>query len=375
MQKYSKISLIAFLLPTVIILLYSSIALYIHDPLMIWHKPFFRKNLTYSTMRESAISYIRDYDFDSAIFGSSYSENTSSKSASDILNGKFFNLSMSGSTNYEKNLLMNYLLKHKKIKQILYLSDIAYFTLRTDSVNYSASNYDFLYNDDKIDDYKIYLNYKYLPCSLIFSNSENCIGSPKDIDKPYAWEKRKIHYERFGGFDVWLKHKDNDQLKQDFERWLKLPDKISDIQLDEDYKNGLKKYLEDYLFSTVRLHPETKFYIIISPVSDIELSARLRDTENYYYKKYNLYLKYLTEENLKNLEVYAFDDMNEIGKIENYKDATHYKTDINNFILTSVAKKKHLITDKNVDEYLDKVYQKAVKFDFKGYIEKIRALY
>ena len=38
------------------------------------------------------------------------------------------------------------------------------------------------------------------------------------MDKPYAWDTEEINMKRFGGFDVWLKNKDNGELQKDFER-------------------------------------------------------------------------------------------------------------------------------------------------------------
>ena len=112
MQKYSKLSFKLFLIITSLMLIYSSVAIFINDPLRIWHKPLFHSKNRYSyTIRESARAMIREERFDSLIIGNSHSENTSSKKAGEILDGEFLNLSISGSTLYEKNLIITYLLK------------------------------------------------------------------------------------------------------------------------------------------------------------------------------------------------------------------------------------------------------------------------
>ena len=112
MEKYSKKVLIIYLIIFGLLSIYAAAAIYIHDPLQVWHKPFFRKDFnTYSyTIRESAKAMIRDYDFDSVIIGNSFFENASARKTSEILNngGKFFNFAMSGGTAYEKNLILNY---------------------------------------------------------------------------------------------------------------------------------------------------------------------------------------------------------------------------------------------------------------------------
>lgn len=64
-----------------------STLLYIYDPLMLYHKPYFRKETFSTDMRVQAKAIIDNYDFDSIIIGSSILENTSAKEANDKLGG------------------------------------------------------------------------------------------------------------------------------------------------------------------------------------------------------------------------------------------------------------------------------------------------
>lgn len=376
MEKYSKISLIIFPIIIVVILLYSIIALYIHDPLQIWHKPFFRKNFqTYSyNIRESAKALIRDYDFDSVIIGNSHSENTSSKKASEILaNGKYFNLSISGSTMYEKKLFLDYLFNQKTIKHVVYILDSNYMSQKTGNKSFPVENYNFLYNNNPFDDYKIYLNDKYLFCSFVYSNKENCIGKNIDIDRPYAWDKEEKYIKRFNGFENWIKNKEHSQIKDLFKDVLKTPKNINTKTLDIEYFIKSHEYINDYLYEVIKNNPTVKFYLVIPPVSDLMLALELRDKQQSFAKSID-FIKYLVEQNkqYKNVELYAFDDIDNISDIKLYKDRTHFKTEINYFILESIAKKEHLLTADNADDYIKKVTQKAKNVDFDYYYDKIK---
>ena len=177
MEKHSKLSLQIFLSITLIAITYALVAMFLHDPLQIWHKPFFRSKLTYSyTMRESARAFIRDYKFDSVIMGNSLFENISAQKAKEILGGKFFNLSISGGTMYEKHLILNYLLKRRKIKTVIINPNADCTNLEITPRLFDLNQYNFLYNNNPFDDFKIYLNDKLFLGTLCFSNNKNYIG-------------------------------------------------------------------------------------------------------------------------------------------------------------------------------------------------------
>lgn len=374
MQKYSKLSLIYFIKIVSIIVLYIATVIFLHDPLQIWHSPFFRQQITYSNnIRESAKAMIRNEDFDSVIIGNSHFENTSCKIAENLFGGKFINLSISGSTLYEKNLILTYLLKRKNIKQVIDLLDENYLNLSIEPHQYKTKQYSFLYNNNPFDDYKIYLNNKYFFATLFFSNHPKYIGFTRNIDKPYAWENNWFHNQRFGGFEKWLKHKNNEQIKDYFKKILDTPLEINKQNISEEYKKQLHKYLDEYLIENIKKYPNIEFDIVISPISNIELARRIRDKENQY-AKYCEALKYLTskKDSYSNLKLYAFNNDLNLSKIENYKDGTHYKTWVNHYILKSIKINKYELNSKNIDKYLKDVYNIAKQFNYEYYYNQIK---
>ena len=371
MQKYSKLSLILFSITCLIVLPYIVLSIYIIDPLQIWHKSFFDTNTSSYTIRESAKAFIRDNEFDSVILGNSHSENTSAKKASEILGGKFLNLSMSGSSLDEKYILLKYLLKRKNIKQVVFLMDTQYQYLNRIK---NTSSFDFLYDDNPYNDIKIYLNNKYFLCALGWQKKSKCkIRHNLNIDCPYYWEDKELYMKRFGGFNNWLIHKNDKQISRNFNTLLRTPLSLNNDKIDEEYSEKLGKYLNKYLLNIINDNPNIKFYIIISPISDLALAHSIRDN-NLLYAKKMLLLKYLTEfqSEHKNIEIYAFDNISTTSKIEDYKDLEHYKSWINYYILNSIAQKKHGITIYNREEYAQEVYSKAKNIDYNYYINEIK---
>ncbi|WP_302616456.1 hypothetical protein, partial [uncultured Desulfovibrio sp.] len=76
--------------------------LYITDPLQLFHKSFFHKDKMYYSMREQAAGIINSFEFDSVILGTSMLENTSAREASQKIGGIFVNISLAGSSFYER---------------------------------------------------------------------------------------------------------------------------------------------------------------------------------------------------------------------------------------------------------------------------------
>lgn len=374
MQKNSKLSFILFVIICFILILYSIFAIYLHDPLQIWHKPFFRHEITYSKeIRESAKAMIRNEQFDSIIIGDSRSENISCKSAEKIFGGKFINLSISGSTLYEKNLILTYILKRKKIKKVIFILDDFSVDLLVEPRMYNTKQYSFLYNDNLYDDYKIYLYDKYFYKTILLNNSKECIGEVLNMDRPFAWDEIPDFIDRFGGFENWIKCKDNEQIIDYFKLILSTPQSINTNPLTNHYKERLAVFFNSYFFSNVSKERNTQFYLIISPVNELELARRIR-AKNQFLAKQNEILTYLVNIGLQyeNLKIFAFNNDPNLINIKDYKDGTHYTTSISLYILESLNSNKYVINFSNLKKYIDDVNNIAVNFDYEYYYNQIK---
>lgn len=370
MEKYSKLSLKIFIITIVMFMFYVPSVIYLRDPLQVWHKNF-KGPETYSHIRHSAKALIRNYDFDSVIIGNSHSENTSAKMAENLLGGKFFNLSISGSTMKEKQIILNYLFKQKRIKKVVYIVDIHYQELKKEAKAFSLDNYDFLYNENPFDDYRVYLNNKYIYCTLGLAKISSCTKTIANMDKPYAWENNQRHMARFGGFNKWIENKKDGQIKEAFEIIMNTSLEIASQDVNAQYKIDLKKYVNEGLISLIESNPDIEFYLVIPPVSNIELAISIR---NGTFNKQKVLLDYLVmqSQNYSNLKIYAFDDENSIGKVENYKDLFHFNPQINSYILASIKNGKHQVDYNNINKYIKATYVKALSVDLQYYQNLVR---
>ena len=128
------------------------------DPLHIFTAPHDPKAALFSTdQRIQNAGYIKSFDFDSVIIGNSHMENLSHSKTADYLPGKWFNLSMSGSRNNERKIVLEKAFREKELKQVL--------LLLTGDLQYNPTEgFDFLYDRNPFNDIFIYLNQMYSEC-------------------------------------------------------------------------------------------------------------------------------------------------------------------------------------------------------------------
>ena len=82
--NYKKLSLCT-LLPIAVTIISFFVVLFVYDPASIFHKPWGRPFTVHDDMRIQNLALIREFEFDSVIIGSSYTQNTSSTEAGSIL--------------------------------------------------------------------------------------------------------------------------------------------------------------------------------------------------------------------------------------------------------------------------------------------------
>ena len=323
MHKKYKLYFFIILLPIVFLGLVVPIGFYVYDPLQIFHKHWFvPENTLNSNMRLQAAGLINNYDFDSVIIGNSILENTSAREASEVLGGKYINLSLSGSGPYERSIVLNYLLKKRKIKTII------------------------------------------LQIDLNFNNS----GHEVDIDRPNAWKDNPGVKSRFGGIDKWITYHNHRQLSNLMHNTLS---NISSLDIKSTQINSFEnetsklEFVDNYLISFVRSYKDVRFIFIVPPYSRLYYAIEARQNG---LGLYFSWLRYLTKlaEKYSNLEIYAFGDRDFVDDIANYRDIYHYSEEINSFMLHAIASKDGLLTKDNIDQYIETVDQLTREYDIQA---------
>ncbi len=357
------------------------ILLYIYDPFMLFHKPYFRTTTYHSDMRLQAKGIIDNVDFDSVILGTSILENTSVKEAGQKLGGKWVNLSLWGSDFNERKIVFEYAIKHKDIKHILFSIDG--FVLRNgDRENFDSWRIDLkIYTDGLFwQKYKRYLDKKFIRCARKWSKDKDCVGDKKDLETLTQDEYRSSK-KHFGGFANWSEWQKNEAIKQ-YNEYVKndfRPKSDETKRLDFE---GQKIYLQESILQMIKQNPQVEFSLIFPP--HLRVYYALFPFSQAHHKGINgkeifaetrAILKWLVAEvaNLKNAKIYGFDDLDYADNVTNYIDHEHYWFDMNSMQLDAIANGTHILTPQNIDKYLSTMESKIKNYDIAPLIEQIKA--
>ncbi|MEA3456024.1 MAG: hypothetical protein U9R26_05925 [Campylobacterota bacterium] len=344
--------------------------LFLYDPLRLFHKPWLYKEYLQPNMREQAAGIINNWKFDSIIIGTSIIENSSSREASEELGGSFVNISLAGSSFYERAIVLDYAFRKKRIKKVIFSLDSGglFGTEKGGKGLYALSNWDYLYDENPWNDLKAYMNSKYLKCLFLPRSKRRCMGKKVDFDRPNAWYIHKVHSEKFGGLDNWFKAKDDVQIKAAFSAILETINaiKLGEARIDPSLETNIvksRKFLDETLLRFVSKYPGTEFILILPPYSRIN-DAIIAQYHVSAFERWEASVRYLISksETYKNLKIYGWGNNAFVDDIANYKDLSHYSHTIDSWILGAIKREEGLLTATNIDKYLELFTEKALNY-------------
>ena len=323
------------------------------------------QNARYSSNeRVQNAAFINHLNFDSIILGNSHMENTSAKEASDFLGGKFFNLSMSGSNNYERSIVLKRTLETHDIKRVILLLTPSSSTEGHGS--YPIETWKILYDDNRFNDFKYYLNTHDMVCMLTFSKKSSCLGRKKNLDRPYAWFEAPDHASRFGGLQNWVRFYKHPQLEnlvtqeipEAANKALYVGTPLSDKEMDE-----ISQSLDQTVFDFARQYPDTEFLLYFNPDSLLGKALTFRNQLSF--TQYSHFVQQAVKKSntFSNVHLFGFDNLAFTNDLSYYKDTTHYREDINSQLLHLMKAKKYSLSVDNVNSYINELWVRVEKFD------------
>ena len=344
--------------------------LWLYDPFMFFHKPYFREQTYMTDLRASARGIIDYAEFDSVILGSSVLANTSSKEANQKLGGKWVNLTLWGSILKDRAILLEYLFKHKKIKSIIYSLDA--YALISDHKPYVDMNPLRYSNDSLFAKWRDYLDTNFIKCAIRWSNKKECVGQ-KELESiaSILW-----FLDNVGGITKW-----NPNI---------LTDILESYNSPNDFlantRQNMQRYneAEKYLFKIIEKNPQIDFHFLIptqprlfySVASIKKMKAYYKGrTPNEYLADWKEMLKWLVDKSAQyqNMQIYGFDDTDYPDNIANFGDLEHPNIDMNSMQLDAIANGTHILTPQNIDTYLATMESKIKNYDITPLIAEIKA--
>lgn len=307
---------------------------YAVDPLQQYRKASYQP-LFSGEQRYQNPGLAKNYKYDMIIIGSSMTENFIPSQVGETLGGNVLKLSTEGSTAKEQSMIADVAFGTGQVKKVLWGLD--YFSLRENSVRDEQSFPFYLYDDNKLNDYKYIFN---------ISNVKHAFGAlflPKDkypqyrnLEKLNNWGS----YAKYGADRVMTKWK---------EAW----NSEQTTSVNEPSLNVVKQRFQDNILRLVKEHPEVEFTFYYPPYSVIrqqvwyslnpERFANQMAMKNYMFEQFSAF---------DNVSIYDFQSDDSITyDLGVYKDLSHHSAEVNQRIAEEIAEGKNKVTADNVDQF------------------------
>ena len=314
------------------------------DPFVHYHAPFFGLAAAETEERGQQIGVAKNMSYDTAIIGSSMSENFEAGWFDDgIIGNSTVKLSMQGAHFDDYSRLLNVVLSKPETKTVIISLD-NYILLHNPS-EHPTTIPDYLENDTVMDDIYYLWNksvaFVYLPQFII-----NNITEGFSADSAYCWAGR-YKFDRYVAQATYLPYRlMQPEPEEKFDTY---------YGYSEEFLAGITPYIE--------ARPDVQFIFYAPPYSimywdDCILRGRLTAEICALNEVYKRLLGY------DNVRIFYFqDNWDIITDLNNYKDYSHFSQDISHYLYECMATGNNEITSETSFDTLLKFSEDVAAYD------------
>ncbi len=283
----------------------------------------------------------KNVEYDTAIIGSSYFQNFDMDWFRNKLDWQPVNLTVPGLDLLESEMIINKVLKEDKADRlVISLTDYTFEGTLQDKNRMPK----YLFDDNKVNDLEYLYSYdawmKFLPLDLatklidkitpVFSEK---FASMMDIDElgnrmqNYVYDKEVV-------------------IKQ-YKDLFKTRERVKDTQKAyEMMKNNFYSYIDNI---GIKENPDKEYIFVLPPYSSLYWHMMEEENKLEHYEKFERLMveAFAKYPNVKVVDTY---DMEGTKNLDNYRDVTHFNTDMQEEIVDYINSDKHYLTKENIDE-------------------------
>ena len=305
------------------------------DPFQVYHLATrYMPPIDNTTQVYANAGIARSYDYDSAVVGTSVTENFRPTQMDALLGGRFIKLCTSAGTAYNHALLMNLAFRTHDVKRIVYGLDVYSFIAKVDQTGSDVPMY--LYDDNLFNDVSYWLNR-----SVLGSFLPRCLK---------AWGQKQDDSIRDRMYN-WAEHDDYGPIALYTASFTPPENPLpADARVQLAHEN-----LNAHLTAYITAHPETQFDIFFPPYSAAEWATMQSKGT----LEAMLALRGLCYDALSgygNVTIYDFSAREDwVLDLNNYKDTLHYGQWINDAMVECIARGEYAVSSR---ETLDAATEK-----------------
>lgn len=311
--------------------------------------------LTARNQRYQNDGFIRHFNYDAIITGTSMTENFKTTEFDKMFNVDSIKVPFSGGSYKEVNGTCKRALEvHPDLKIILRSLDLSMLVKDKNSSRYN--NYpEYLYNESLLDDVNYWLNKMAIleGCmqNVIFhsmaSKSKESFLDSFSFDEYSSWQK----YHVFG----------KESVLEDYVR----PEKNSrKVKLTREEKDMIYDNISQNVTELASDFQNTKFLLFFTPYSICYWDSLDREGKlEWEFEAQRVAI----EEILKydNIELYSFcNNFEMVCDLNNYKDIAHYSEEVNSWMLEWICEGKYRLTKENYKDYLNEIKKFYTLYDY-----------
>lgn len=334
----------------------------ITDPFYHYHKPMFKMPVVLGDVVYQTPGNATNLEYSDAILGTSMTENFRVSWFNTELGWDTMKLSYSGAASDDIHQILECMYKNdRQVNHIL--MDLNDYQLAEPATSVYVERPEYLYSKSVLDDYRYLYNHDVFVLGMerVISALQ---GEGSNIETAFTWDDPKL----FG------KQRVQDGMRSTKENLLKERDErlVPDGGVPEEEINQsieeVRKVCQDNLDNILPFiieHPETEYIIFFPPYSmlyweQIVLKEEVEEKIAMYTYAIEKLLPY------ENVKIYYFQGEDFTGNLDEYRDVTHHKPEINRYIFECVRDDKNRLTEDNYKVELDKVYQKVKSYDYEA---------
>ncbi len=333
------------------LLFLGGLTVFLVDPFYHYHKPWFGMPVVLYNEIYQTPGVAEHFDYDSAIVGSSMTENFRVSWFEEDLAWNTVKLSYEGAgTDDLKAILGKVFENERRVKNIVLAVDD--YQMLADSAAKAMERPEYLYNGISPDD----VNYLWNKDAFIAAMervADWITGKKSNIDDAYNFSGRFVFSKEQVLKDA-APFRDNIKKNPPEEK-----------KKEDAYIGQCRRNLENIL-PFMEEHADTQFIIVYSPYSILNWEKKLLagTLEAQLYTDAYAIETFLSYDNVR---VFYFQDERElITDLDNYMDTCHYVEEYNHYIEQCIYSGKNEVTKENYKERLENMYELVVSYNYEA---------
>ncbi len=330
------------------------------DPFYHYHRPLFNIPVVLDTAVYQTAGAAKNLEYDSAIVGTSMTENMHTSWFDEEMGWNTMKLSYSGARSNDLKAIFEKISQKEGSLEHVFM-DINAYQLTVESWTSYVERPEYLYDDHLFNDYQYLYNH-----DVLVRSAQRCLDgllNVKDnIDTAYTWEEDSL-------FGKAIALQDSRGIREALLGDRNLPmEEVYQVtgELSGELEDKLKVCQEnlDNILPFIEENPNTEFHIMLPPYSMLYweqevLKGELEDTIAIFVYAVEKLLVY------DNVKIYYFQNEEEIiTNLDNYRDSTHHRPEYNRYIFECVRDGKNMLTEENYKDEFTEMYYFAKDFPY-----------